>query len=75
MEKENAKKSIQELTDRFASRQLEYESSGYLESQLRTDFIDELFKALGWDLTNRTNLSPLQREVLLRRAILFCRWR
>lgn len=47
MGKEHAKQAVQELAERFASRQSEYESNGYVESQLRTDFIDELFKALG----------------------------
>jgi type I restriction-modification system DNA methylase subunit len=65
---ENTKKVIQELADRFASNQSEYESSGYLESQLRTDFIDELFKALGWDLVNKNKLSRLQREVLVEKG-------
>ncbi len=35
MDKEEAKKAIQELATRFTSRLSEYESSGYLESQLR----------------------------------------
>ena len=65
---ENIKKVIQELADRFLSNQSEFESSGYLESQLRTDFIDELFKALGWDLVNKSKLSRLQREVLVEKG-------
>lgn len=65
---ENITKIIQELVDRFSSNQSEYESSGYLESQLRTDFIDELFKALGWDLVNKNKLSRLQREVLVEKG-------
>jgi len=63
-----AKRIIQELVDRFTSNQSEYESSGYLESQLRTDFIDELFKALGWDIVNKNKLSRLQREVLVEKG-------
>lgn len=62
------KKIIQELVNRFASNQSEYESSGYLESQLRTDFVDELFKTLGWDLVNKSKLSRLQREVLVEKG-------
>jgi type I restriction-modification system DNA methylase subunit len=62
------KRIIQELAGRFASNQSEYESSGYLESQLRTDFVDELFKALGWDLVNKSKLSRLQREVLVEKG-------
>lgn len=64
----NEKRIIQELAGRFTSNQSEYESSGYLESQLRTDFVDELFKALGWDLVNKSKLSRLQREVLVEKG-------
>ena len=63
-----AKTEIQELVDRFKSNQSEYESSGYLESQLRTDFVDELFKILGWDIVNKNKLSTLQREVLVEKG-------
>ena len=59
---EYAKKEIQELVERFTSNQPEFESNGYLESQLRTDFIDELFKALGWDIVNNgQNCFPFSR--------------
>ncbi|MBI3588095.1 hypothetical protein HY095_02785 [Candidatus Micrarchaeota archaeon] len=68
MDKEELRKEIQELADRFSSHQSEYESSDYLESQLRADFIDEMFRLLGWDFSNRANLSHLQREVLVEKG-------
>ncbi len=68
MNNEDSKKLIQELVDRFAQRQSEYETSGYLESQLRKDFVDKLFKALGWDMGNDKNLSQLQRDVLIEKG-------
>lgn len=61
---ETAKKAIQELVDAFSAHQAEYESSGYLESQLRTDFLNGLFEALGWDVSNKKKLSPLEREII-----------
>ncbi len=67
-DKEAAKQKILELIDGFSSHQSEYQSSGYLESQLRADFLDELFKALEWDLVNKNKLSPLQREVLVEKG-------
>ena len=63
-----AKRTIQDLVNRFTSNQSEYESSEYLESQLRTDFVDELFEALGWDIVNKNKLSTLQREVLVEKG-------
>ena len=68
IDKESAKLEIIELVDRFTSRQDEYASGDYPESQLRTDFINELFAILGWDITNKANLSPLQREVLVEKG-------
>ena len=61
-------RAIEELVERYKANQPEYESSEYLESQLRTDFIDEFFKALGWDITNKNKLSRLQREVLVEKG-------
>ncbi len=63
-----ARKTIEELADRFKSNLLEYESNEYLESQLRTDFIDEFFKALGWDVSNKNKASRLDREVLVEKG-------
>jgi adenine-specific DNA-methyltransferase len=63
-----AKRTIQELADRFASNQSDFEPSGYLESQLRMDFVDELFRALGWDVVKKNKLSRLQREVLVEKG-------
>ena len=63
-----AKSTIQELADRFAANQSDFESSGYLESQLRMDFVDELFRALGWDVVNKNKMSRLQREVLVEKG-------
>lgn len=65
---EQARKKIQELVERFTLNQPDYESTDYLESQLRTDFIDELFKALGWDIVNKQKLSSLRREVLVEKG-------
>lgn len=61
-------RAIEELVERYKANQPEYECSEYLESQLRTDFIDEFFKALGWDITNKNKLSRLQREVLVEKG-------
>lgn len=68
MDKEGVKQVVSDLVSKFLSQQSYYESNDYLESQLRTDFIDELFKALGWDLTNKANLSQLEREVLVEKG-------
>ena len=56
--------SMQQLVDRFAQRQNEYEDSGYLEARLRIDFLNPMFEALGWDVTNKKGHSEGDREVV-----------
>jgi len=50
------------------AQESQFDSSGYLERQLQTDFLDEFFKILGWDVSNKNNLSPIQREVLVEKG-------
>ena len=63
-----AKATIQDIINRFISNQHEYESNNYLESQLRVDFINELFDKLGWDIINRNKASIFQRDVLVEKG-------
>ncbi|MCQ1096781.1 type I restriction enzyme HsdR N-terminal domain-containing protein, partial [Acinetobacter baumannii] len=46
-------------------------STRYNETQLRTDFIDQFFAILGWDITNVTRKSTHEREVLVEEGIRF----
>jgi type I restriction-modification system DNA methylase subunit len=52
------------LVDRFAGQRVAYKSGRYNETELRRDFLDPLFEALGWDMTNRKNYSEKYREVI-----------
>ena len=45
-------KEIIELIDRFKRNRESYQSGKYNEAQIRAEFIDPLFKALGWDIHN-----------------------
>ena len=56
--------SIIELVERFASQRTAYKSGKYNETQLRRDFLDPFFEALGWDMTNRQGYSESYREVV-----------
>jgi hypothetical protein len=44
-------------------------SSGYTEPALRTDFLDPLLEALGWDVTNALGKTQGRREVKVERSI------
>ena len=54
---------ILELVDRFESDIDKYKSLSYNEEDIKIDFINPLFEALGWDVGNKTNKPPDLREV------------
>lgn len=62
--KEESYKQIQLLIERFAEQIDDYKKSGYNETQTRRDFIDPLFKALGWDVDNSAGNAEAYREVI-----------
>ena len=41
------------LVEKFAEHRETYRRPGYNETQLRQDFLDPFFVALGWDVYNR----------------------
>lgn len=59
-----APKQIEELVERFERNVEAYKSGRYNETQLRREFIDPFFAALGWDVENRGGRLGLQREVI-----------
>ena len=59
-----APREIEELVERFERNVEAYKSGRYNETQLRREFIDPFFKALGWDVENRGGRLGLQREVI-----------
>ncbi|MFB6187099.1 MAG: N-6 DNA methylase, partial [Halobacteriaceae archaeon] len=63
MEKDRAQSQIEELVEQYTDRRGEYRSEDYLESEVRSDFIDPFFKALGWDVDNEKNRPLSLREV------------
>lgn len=44
---------ISDLVERFDRNRDAYKSQGYNETQLRREFLDPFFEALGWDVANR----------------------
>jgi len=49
---------IQDLVNRFRDSRELYRSGRYNEAQLRQEFLNPLFEALGWDMVNRSNFAP-----------------
>ncbi|HSD58100.1 MAG TPA: hypothetical protein VLB04_07940 [Methanotrichaceae archaeon] len=65
----SAPPEIAELVQKFDRRLNEYRSSCYNEEELRTEFVNPFFEALGWDVGNRQGLTGDAREVKLEEAI------
>jgi type I restriction-modification system DNA methylase subunit len=65
-----APKEILRLVEIFESNIETYKTSQlYNEAQLRREFIDPFFDALGWDITNKQGFAPAYREVINEDAI------
>jgi type I restriction-modification system DNA methylase subunit len=55
---------ILKLIERFEEQKDTYMSGGYNETQVRRDFIDPFFKALGWDIDNENGYAEAYRDVI-----------
>lgn len=60
-----ALKEVQRLVDKFAADEAHYnDASGvYKESDTRSEFIDPLLNALGWDVANLASVTPGLKDV------------
>ena len=59
-----ASEDIAALVERFARNIDHYHRPEYNETQVRREFIDPLFVALGWDVENRRGVAPRYQEVI-----------
>ena len=55
---------IHELVRRFEENINSYRSPKYNEAQVRLEFINPLFKALGWDIDNEQGFAEQYKEVI-----------
>jgi len=55
---------ISKLVKRFTEQRDVYLSGTYNETQVRRDFIDPFFKALGWDIDNESDYAEAYRDVI-----------
>ena len=58
--------SVKCLVDRFDQDRKVFLSADYKEEQLRAEFLNPLFTALGWDMDNKQGLSEARGKVLPR---------
>lgn len=59
-----APEAISKLVRRFDEQRDAYLSGSYNETQVRRDFIDPFFKALGWDIDNESDYAEAYRDVI-----------
>ncbi len=57
-------REIQDLTERFTRNLDDYRSGRYKEAQLRKEFVDPFFEALGWDVANRQGYAEAYKDVV-----------
>jgi len=62
-------KGVNRLVERFQENRDVYCSSAYNETQARREFIDPLFKALGWDVANEKGYAEAYKDVIHEDAI------
>lgn len=66
--KDTLNEKLAALVSRFDKDKVHYLSKGYLEAEVRQDFLDPFFEALGWDIGNKKGLSPYDREVVVEKG-------
>jgi predicted type IV restriction endonuclease len=62
-------KQISSLVERFQRNIDAYHSPAYNETQLRREFIDPFFEALGWDVSNKAGYAEQYKDVIPEDAI------
>ena len=55
---------IEELIARFGRNIDAYQNQVYNETQVRREFIDPFFEALGWDVTNKAGYAEAYKDVI-----------
>src|SRR5450756_2070910 len=60
---------VLELVERFARNREQYLNPAYNETQVRREFIDPLFGALGWDVDNKAGYAQQYKDVVHEDAI------
>lgn len=61
--------AILTLCENFAAHREHYTSAAYNETELRREFIDPLFKNLGWDIDNEQGYADPYKDVIHEDAI------
>jgi hypothetical protein len=61
--------AVLRLCETFAAHKDHYKSTNYNETELRREFLDPFFKALGWDVDNEAGYADAYKDVIHEDAI------
>ena len=61
---EQAKTQVERLVERFERNVDAYKRADYKETQVRVEFIDPFFEALGWDVRNTKGYAEQYKDVI-----------
>jgi len=64
-----APQAVLDLIERFERNREAYKSPSYNETQLRREFLDPFFEALGWDVNNRQGYAEAYKDVIHEDAV------
>ncbi|TFH14618.1 MAG: restriction endonuclease subunit M, partial [Lentisphaerales bacterium] len=64
-----APRQIERLVERYDEQREAYESGQYKETEIRVEFIDPFFKALGWDVHNEQGYAEAYKDVIHEQAL------
>jgi type I restriction-modification system DNA methylase subunit len=66
---EIAREKVANLVTTFKANEARYLSPSYQEAEVRKDFIDKFFIALGWDVNHDDQTNPYEQEVKVEPAV------
>jgi len=64
-----AHEEVGKLCDRFSQNFNKFHETSYNESQVRKDFLDKFFIALGWDVNHDVQTNPYEQEVKVEKNV------
>lgn len=65
MAKDIFEETLLSLVHKFEKDRHHYLAKGYPEAQVRIDFLNPFFQALGWDIENKAQKPPHERDVIV----------
>jgi adenine-specific DNA-methyltransferase len=65
---DDAFERVQRLVERFRANHQRYLLSDYNEAEVRKEFIDKFWIALGWDVNHETQTNPYEQDVKVERT-------